>query len=140
MSTTVPEMDVTDRLLIAGVEGLLLNEELTIALGQSVIIGRSRRCHLSMRRSRAFRLSDEKEQRRILFDKAFLKVSRRHIRISWLAPDEVEIWDLSKNGTWVNGNRIDRIVMRNLDRPVRVRLADSEELVLARAPAPVRAA
>ncbi len=135
----MPENDNAERLLIAGVEGLLTDEELTIALGQSVIIGRSRRCHLSMRCSRAFRISDEQEQRRILDDKTFLKVSRRHLRISWLAPDQVEIWDLSRNGTWVNDKRVDRIVVGNLDRPIRIRMADSEHLVLAKAPAPVPA-
>ena len=137
--TNPPDNGKSERLLIAGVEGMLTDEELAIAIGESVIIGRSRRCHLSMRRSRAFRLSDENEQRRILFDKTFLKVSRRHIRISWIAPDQVEIWDLSKNGTWVNDKRVDRIVVGVEDRPVRIRMADTEHLVLARAPAPVPA-
>lgn len=126
------DYDDSDALTLAGTDGLLRDDVYRLHLGQSLLIGRSRKCDVSTRRSRTFLSSDESEQRRILADEEFLKVSRRHVRITYLARNQVEIWDLSKNGTWVNGKRVDRLLVPLIvDRPVEIRLVKSERLLLS---------
>lgn len=127
-------------LSLSGVDGLLRYDRIDIPLGRSVIVGRSRRSDLSLRRSKQFRTADEKDQRKILADRAFLKVSRRHVRISYLAEGHIEIWNLSKNGTWVDEKRVDRILLTELPEDgVTIRLAESETLRLTAAARPAPA-
>ena len=40
-------------------------------------------------------------------------MSRRHCRISFLAPNLVEIENLATNGTLVDGRKIDRLVLED---------------------------
>ena len=47
-------------------------------------------------------------------EKDFKTVSRKHARISCYDADNVEVEDLSSNGTFVDGERIDRIVITDL--------------------------
>lgn len=68
------------------------------------------------------------------------KVSRRHARLA-LAGDEIEVTDLgSRNGTFVNGVKVDRGVLRPGDLlkigDVRFRLVTEGEAAAAAAPAP----
>jgi len=120
-----------DRLQLTGVEGMLRNDTLVIRLGETVVVGRSRHCDFSTRRSKRFLTAPEEEQRRILDERTFNKVSRRHARISFLAKGQVEIRDMSRNGTFVDGNRIDRILLKGLDgMGVEIRLADAERMRL----------
>ena len=44
--------DVSERLSLSGMQGMLVDDEYTICLGQSVVVGRSRKCEVSTRRSR----------------------------------------------------------------------------------------
>jgi len=120
-----------DRLQLKGVEGMLRNDTLVIRIGEVVVLGRSRQCDFSTRRSKRFLTAPEDEQRRILDDRAFNKVSRRHARISFLARGQVEIRDMSRNGTFVDGKRVDRLLLKGLDgMGVEIRLADSERMRL----------
>ena len=125
--------DATVTLTLSGEDGLLQGEELRIRLGESVVVGRSRRCGMSTRGSRAFLTATEEEQRLILANRSFLRVSRRHVRITFLSASYVEVWDLSQNGTFVNEKRVDRLLMGlEEERAVQIRLADSEHLLLSR--------
>lgn len=138
--TTKTKEEEAATLTLAGTDGLLCYDRLDLTLGRSIVVGRSRGCDLSLRRSKTFLTSDEATQRRILADRAFLKVSRRHVRITFLARDHVEIWNLSRNGTWVNGERIDRILITRIPpEGVEIRLAGTETLVLRRLAAPAAA-
>jgi pSer/pThr/pTyr-binding forkhead associated (FHA) protein len=113
---------------------MLAGEQVLVPLGGSVVVGRSRSCDLSTRKSRAFRQASEAEQRVILAARDFLRVSRRHVRITWRSKTQVEIRDLSRNGTWVNGVRIDRLMLPPpAEDPVEIRLANTETLRLRRA-------
>jgi pSer/pThr/pTyr-binding forkhead associated (FHA) protein len=126
------DYDSTVTLTLAGADGLLRDDVFQIRLGQSIIVGRSRKCHVSTRRSRSFLSADEMEQREILAEESFLRVSRKHTKISFLARDQVEIWDLSKNGTYVDGKRVDRLLVPVLGGDaVEIRLAKSERLLLS---------
>ena len=120
-----------DRLQLTGVEGMLRNDTLVIRLGESVVVGRSRQCDFSTRHSKRFLTAPEEEQRRILDERSFNKVSRRHARIRFLAKGQVEIRDMSRNGTFVDGNRIDRILLKGMDgMGVEICLADAERMRL----------
>lgn len=121
-----------DRLQLTGTEGLLRNDSLVIRLGETVTVGRSRSCDFSMRRSKRFLAAPAEEQHRILDDRGFNKVSRQHARISFLARGQVEICDLSRNGTFIDDVRvIDKKLLRDLDGlGVEIRLADSERMRL----------
>jgi len=120
-----------DRLQLTGVEGMLRNDTLVIRLGETVVIGRSRQCDFSTRRSKRFLTAPEEEQRRILAERSFNKVSRRHARISFLAKGQVEIRDMSRNGTFIDGNRIERMLLKDLDgMGVEIRLGDTERMRL----------
>ncbi|MHC4472023.1 MAG: FHA domain-containing protein [Planctomycetota bacterium] len=126
------DYDKTAKLTLAGTDGLLRDDVYPLYLGQSVLVGRSRKCQVSTRRSRTFLASSEVEQREILAMESFLKVSRRHVRLTYLARNQVEIWDLSKNGTYVDGKRVDRMLVPVLgEHPVEIRLAKSERLLLS---------
>ena len=118
-------------LTLTGVDGTFRYDRVDLKIGQSVVVGRSRSCELSLRRSKVFLAADEEEQRRLLDDKLFLKVSRRHVQVTYLAEGHVEIWNLSKNGTWVTGARIDRLLLPESPADgVESRLAETETLRL----------
>jgi pSer/pThr/pTyr-binding forkhead associated (FHA) protein len=126
-----PDRDLL--LELVGTEGLLKGHRLLIRLGESAVVGRSRGCDLSTRRSKAFLRANEETQRRILADKTFLMVSRRHVQITFHEEDRIEIRDLSKNGTFVNDRRVDRAVLDGkLDEDVELRLSRSEVFRLRR--------
>jgi hypothetical protein len=124
--------DSSRYLTLTGEGGLLGGEALRICLGESVVVGRSRQCDLSTRRSRTFLDASEAEQRTILENRTFLKVSRKHVRITFLGLGQAEVWDLSRNGTFVDGKRVDRIFLAvDTGRDFEIRLADAECLRLA---------
>jgi pSer/pThr/pTyr-binding forkhead associated (FHA) protein len=126
------KLKAADRLTLRGLAGFLKNEEIQIGLGKTVTVGRSRYCDLSTRRSKTFLKVPPDEQRQILYESAFNKVSRRHVRISFSGPNRVEIEDLSKNGTFVNGDRVRRLLLTHLeDEGVEIRLSDAECLQLS---------
>jgi pSer/pThr/pTyr-binding forkhead associated (FHA) protein len=124
--------DSFDRLQLTGTEGMLRNDSIIIRLGETVVVGRSRSCDFSTRRSKRFQTANEEEQRRILDERSFNKVSRHHARISFLAKGQVEVADLSRNGTFIDDERIlDRRLLRGLDKlGVELRLAESERMRL----------
>lgn len=124
--------DASRSLTLRGIHGLLANEAVSIRLGESVVVGRSRKCDFCTRFSKTFLTATEEEQFAMLDTRSFLRVSRRHVRITFLSPSCVEVWDLSNNGTWVDGNRVDRIFL-DLDQggEVEISLADAERLRLS---------
>ncbi len=134
--------DAGVRLELIGTDGLLKGHRIIVPLGESVVVGRSRGCDFSTRRSRAFHRASEETQRRILADRSFLMVSRRHMQVTFHSEDRIEIRDLSKNGTFVDDRRIDRLLLDGLtdggltDGGVEIRLSRSETFSLKLATAP----
>ncbi len=125
--------DQEQLLELIGINGLLKGHRLWIRLGESVVVGRSRSCDLSTRRSRTFLRATEKIQRRILADRSFLMVSRRHVQVTFHDEDRVEVRDLSKNGTFVNDRRVDRAILDgDGNEEVEIRLSRSETFRLRR--------
>ena len=130
------------RLALIGTAGLLKGPRILVPLGESVVVGRSRGCDLSTRRSRTFMRASEEQHLRILADRSFLMVSRRHVQVTFHSEDSIEIRDLSKNGTFVDDHRIDRLLLSGLraggltDGGVESRLSRSETLSLQLATSP----
>lgn len=110
-------------LRVVGRGGLLDGETRILAPGDTLVVGRSRSCDLSLRRARRF-LRDP-GQLAILRSQPFRRVSRVHCEIAYLPDARVEIRDLSQNGTLVDGRRLARThVLVPGDPSVRVTLAD----------------
>ena len=105
-------------LVLRGVKGFLAGEEHRIAVGEAVVIGRSRDADVSVRS--ALKTLDRSDYSDILESEPFKSVSRRHVRIHFLHPGLVEIKDLSQNGTFLDGKRVDCVGLTDLDENVHI--------------------
>jgi len=99
-------------LVVRGLRGFLRGEERRLAVGESMVIGRSRKVDFSTRR--APRLKARPDAAKVIGTPAFLTVSRRHTLLHHVAPGVVEITDLSSNGTYVDGRKIERERLEDL--------------------------
>lgn len=98
-------------LVVRGREGLGEGQQVKLSLGETIVCGRSRYCDWSLRRAPLY-LKAERPGRRELEDGLeFKSVSRRHVQIAFVAPDAVEVRNLSVNGTFVDGHRVDRLLL-----------------------------
>lgn len=102
---------MSDGPVLVGTDGFVLGEEFPIDMGSTVVIGRSRTCDISLRRCRSW-LALDKELRESQDD--FKSVSRKHMRISYYDSSNIEVEDLSSNGTFVDGRRINRTVITDI--------------------------
>ena len=92
-------------LRVRGVRGFLQDEELLLKRGDEVVVGRSRQCDLSVRRST--RYLERADRKNVSSSEAWRTVSRVHARIAYHRPDHVVIEDLSANGSFLDGQKID---------------------------------
>jgi len=116
-------------LVIRGVKGFLAGEERRVGIGEAVVIGRSREADVSVRS--ALRTLDRGDYTDILESDPFKSVSRLHVRIHFLHPGLVEVKDLSQNGTFLDGKRVDCVGLTDLDEHVHIlSLGDAERLSL----------
>ncbi len=97
--------------VLVGIQGFVQGEEFPLWRGATVVVGRSRGCDISLRRCKAW-LALAPEKRSEQGD--FKSVSRKHVRISFHSEDNIEIEDISSNGTFLDGQRITRVVLHNL--------------------------
>ena len=68
--------------------------------------------------------------------KAFRTISKRHVLIRFSKVTDVQITDRSRHGTFLDGERIETVVLGDLDRRAHVlRLGAAETLRLASAKA-----
>jgi len=117
------------QLVIRGIKGFLEGEERELAVGEAIVVGRSRSADLSTRKSKRF--ADRGDAAKIIQSHSFLSVSRKHVRIHFLHPGLVEVKDLSHNGTFVDGHRADCVGLTDLkERSHTVQLGSVERLVL----------
>ena len=94
------------RLVVEGHGGLLAGAAHLLAPGETLVIGRSRSCDLSLRKTLAF--DRRKDAPSLLGSKPFNRVSRIHCEIEYQEDGQVAIRDLSQNGTLVDGVRVGR--------------------------------
>jgi pSer/pThr/pTyr-binding forkhead associated (FHA) protein len=98
-------------LQLKGLGDVAEGETLKLCLGESVVCGRSRHCEWSLKRAPGYLKHEDGERREIRRTVAWRSTSRRHCRITYIAPDMVDIENLSTNGTLVDGHQVDRIVL-----------------------------
>jgi pSer/pThr/pTyr-binding forkhead associated (FHA) protein len=86
-------------------------EMLRLHVGESVVCGRSRHCDWSLKRTPHY-LTISQEDRAVLRGTlGWRSTSRRHCRITYVAPDMVDVENLSQNGTLVDGRSVDRVLL-----------------------------
>jgi pSer/pThr/pTyr-binding forkhead associated (FHA) protein len=98
-------------LVLIGVRGVVEGEQFSLEDGKSVVIGRSRECDISLRDCKKW---EELEARGELPEDGSKTVSRKHLKITVYDVGRVELEDLSSNGTFVDGKRIDRMVLNDM--------------------------
>ncbi len=88
--------------VLIGTAGIVQGESFVLAPGVAVVIGRSRSCDISLRRTAGYMKApiDTRDA-----DHDFNTVSRRHARVE-VGESKVRIEDLSTNGTFVNGDHL----------------------------------
>lgn len=112
-------------LVVRGLRGFLGGEEQRVSVGETLIIGRSRRAGLSTRRAKKLKARPDWEK--VIGTAAFLTVSRRHTRIEHVAPGVVEITDLSSNGTILDGRPIARETVTDLAEKMHILRVGAQE-------------
>lgn len=118
----------TECLILRGIEGLVEGEVFPLSYGQTVILGRSRNCDISLKKSRKYQTLTEDQKKN---DTDFLSVSRRHTKIAFFNSQSIEIEDMSANGTYVNGEKVSKKVIGDIkDKAYEVRLGTREKFRL----------
>jgi pSer/pThr/pTyr-binding forkhead associated (FHA) protein len=88
-------------LKLTGIAGFIKGDTFTLKPGSISVIGRSRSCDISLRELKQGREDDEGAK-----EDHYKTVSRQHVRISFKDSSEVMIEDLSHNGSFLDGERI----------------------------------
>lgn len=112
-------------LVVRGTRGFLGGEEQRVKVGETLVIGRSRRADLSTRRAKKLKARPDWEK--VIGTAAFLTVSRRHTRIEHVSPGVIEITDLSSNGTILDGRPIARETVADLAEKTHVLRIGAQE-------------
>lgn len=94
--------------ILVGVAGVVTGEQFALEYGKPVVVGRSRECDISLRKCKRWVDAEEAGSET---EEASKTVSRKHLKISFLDANSIELEDLSSNGTFVDGKRIDRLVI-----------------------------
>ncbi len=121
MADTVP--------VLIGTAGIVQGESFMLSPGVAVVIGRSRSCDISLRRTAGY-MKAVPETRDT--DHDFNTVSRRHARVEF-SSGKVRIEDLSTNGTFVNGDHLSGSIEIDLENGVcalRLGTRESFDIVL----------
>ena len=92
-------------LRLRGIKGFFEGEERVLRRGDEIVVGRSRGADLSLRMATKF--LERPDRNELRGSEAYRSVSRRHVRIAFYRPDHVVVEDLSANGTYVDGQRVD---------------------------------
>lgn len=103
---------ITEQLVLRGIGGLVEGEEFFIDYGETVIIGRSSGCDISLKKCEKYLLLDPDAKDA---EKHFQTVSRRQVRISFYNATSVEIEDLSSsNGSFLDGEQIKKVIISDI--------------------------
>jgi pSer/pThr/pTyr-binding forkhead associated (FHA) protein len=110
----------TETLIFRGLNGVVEGECFPLDYGKSVVVGRSSKADISLKKCRKYKEMSAEDRKK---DEEFLKVSRHHLRISFYNSQSVELEDKSQNGTFVDGIKIEKLVISDIkDRPREVSL------------------
>ena len=116
--------------VLVGVGGHVEGERMELDYGKTVVVGRSRSADFSLRRvPDVAKLSDEERQD----DHDLRTVSGKHFEITPFTEDSIEIVNLSPNGTYVDGKRIDKMIVEDVSEnshEIKIGLGEKFELAL----------
>ena len=71
---------------VRGMGELARGQQVKINLGETIVVGRSRHCDWSLRRTPSYLKSDANGRNVIAHDLAYNSVSRKHAKVSYVAP------------------------------------------------------
>jgi pSer/pThr/pTyr-binding forkhead associated (FHA) protein len=115
-------------LLVVGVDGMVEGEVFRVPAGSQVVVGRSRSCDISLRKCLKYLSLDPEERAK---NKHFQTVSRQHLQISVERADHIEIENLGANGSTIDGQPLEKLVINNLaDEPRELVLGTKEKFRL----------
>ena len=97
--------------VLVGIEGIVEGEEFPLEYGDSVLIGRSRSCDICLMDCKKWQEMDPQTREKEMH---FNTVSRKHVRVSFYNANSIEVEDFSSNGTFVDGKKIDRLLISDL--------------------------
>ncbi len=115
---------------LKGIEGHVKGEEVKLEYGRTIVVGRSRSCDFSLRRIKAWQEKGAEEREK---DRSFKTVSGRHFEITMYNLGSIEIVNLSPNGTYVDGKRIDKMIVEDVSEnshEIKIGLGEKFELAL----------
>ena len=114
--------------VLIGIAGIVEGEVFPLEYGKSVIIGRSRMCDISLRNCKRWLDLEETGE---VPEESSKTVSRKHVKITFHNADSIELEDLSSNGTYVDGSRIDRMVITDIrEAPHEVQMGGGDKFRL----------
>lgn len=114
--------------VLTGIAGVVEEEVFHLEYGKSVTIGRSRACDISLRNCKRWL---ELEETGEVPEESAKTVSRKHLKITFHNADSIELEDLSSNGTYVDGIRIDRLVITDIrEAPHEVQMGGGDKFRL----------
>ncbi len=90
--------------MLQGVGGLVHGARAVLWYGGRLVVGRSRSCDLSLRRTDGFQSHPRRD--RVILSRRFHRVSRAHCELHYRPDGLLEIRDRSHNGTLVDGKRV----------------------------------
>ena len=97
---------------LVGISGYSQGERFPLQYGKTLVIGRSRSADFSLRRLKKYLSLPIAEREK---DEMFRTVSGRHFEITMYNLGAIEVKNLSGNGTLVEGEPIDMIVIEDID-------------------------
>jgi hypothetical protein len=132
--------DPSHYVFVKGTGKLGDGQSLKLSVGESILCGRSRWCEWSLKKTPRYLKDEEGAREAARQSVAWRTTSRRHCRLAYLAPDMIEIRNLSTNGTFVDGHRVDRLVLTDCRfQPHRLRLGpEGVEIELTPGSLPLR--
>ena len=99
--------------ILVGTKGVVEGETFELEYGCPIVIGRSRECDFSLWSCKRWA---EMEESKAPLEEESKTVSRKHLKITFRDANNIEIEDLSSNGTFVDGERIDRLVITDVKK------------------------
>ena len=116
---------------LRGIEGHVKDEEMRLEYGRTIVVGRSRSCDFSLRRIETWLEKGEEEREK---DRSFKTVSAKHFEITMYNLGSIEIVNLSPNGTYVDGSRVDKLVIDDIaekTHEIKIGLGEKFEIALS---------
>lgn len=100
-------------LRLVGTAGYVEGETHVVELGDQKVIGRSRACDISLRKTLKWLKSGKLETEA---EREFRSVSRRHAAVRFLTDGKVQVESLGRNGTFLDGVRVEQVTIRDLPK------------------------